>query len=86
MPLRRSTVHSLALLEYAGGVVRLDLRVSSGTYVRAIAAALDGHCATLRRTEVGPFRVEEADPERIIPAEEALARLGIDSTGSQEAR
>jgi tRNA pseudouridine55 synthase len=56
--------------------VRLDLRVSSGTYVRSIATALDGHCATLRRTEVGPFRVEEADPERLIAADEAVARLG----------
>ena len=86
MPLRRSRVDALDVISYSDGVARLDLRVSSGTYVRAIAAALDGHCATLYRTEVGPFRVEEADPERIIPAEEALARLGIDSTGSQEAR
>jgi hypothetical protein len=43
--------------------------------VRAIAEALDGHCHTLRRTEIGPFSVEEADPDRIIPSEEALARL-----------
>ena len=43
------------------------------TYVRAIAEALGGHCVMLRRTEIGPFPVEEADPERIIPPEEALA-------------
>jgi len=55
--------------------VTLDLRVSAGTYVRAIADALGGHCRTLRRTEVGPFAVEEADLERILPLEEALARL-----------
>ena len=75
MPLRRSRVDALDVISYSDGVVQLDLRVSSGTYVRAIAAALGGHCATLRRTEVGPFRVEEADPERIIPPDEALARL-----------
>ena len=40
--------------------VTLDLRVSSGTYVRAIAHALGGHCTTLRRTEVGPFDVADA--------------------------
>jgi hypothetical protein len=45
--------------------------------VRAIAAALGGHCVMLRRTEVGPFRIEEADPERIIPPEEALERIGV---------
>jgi tRNA pseudouridine55 synthase len=75
MPLRRSRVDALDVIAYRDGVARLDLRVSSGTYVRAIAAALGGHCASLRRTEVGPFGVEEADPEQIIPPEEALARL-----------
>jgi tRNA pseudouridine55 synthase len=75
MPVRRMLVDELALEEYAGGIARLDLLVSSGTYVRAIAEALGGHCVTLRRTEIGPFSVDEADPDRIIPAEDALARL-----------
>jgi tRNA pseudouridine55 synthase len=75
MPMRRTQVHDLTLEVYEQGVVRLDLRVSSGTYVRAIADALGGHCRSLRRTEIGPFSVEEADPERIIPPEEALERL-----------
>ena len=75
MPVRRMVVHELELEEYEGGVARLDLLVSSGTYVRAIAEALGGHCVTLRRTEIGPFSVDEADPERIIPPEDALARL-----------
>jgi tRNA pseudouridine55 synthase len=75
MPLRRSRVHALEVIAYSEGVARLDLRVSSGTYVRAIADALGGHCRSLRRTEVGPFSVGEADPERIISSEEALARL-----------
>jgi tRNA pseudouridine55 synthase len=75
MPLRRSTVHELTLVEYAAGVATLDLRVSSGTYVRAIADALGGHCRTLRRLAVGPFSVDEADPEIVIPAADALVRL-----------
>jgi tRNA pseudouridine55 synthase len=75
MPVRRSVVHSLELVEYESGIAELDLLVSSGTYVRSIADALGGHCATLRRLEVGPFSVDEADEERIIPVEEALARL-----------
>jgi tRNA pseudouridine55 synthase len=75
MPVRRSRVHELELLGYADGVARLEMLVGSGTYVRSIADALGGHCATLRRTEVGPFSVDEADPERILPPEEALARL-----------
>lgn len=76
MPLRRSRVDALDVISYSDGVARLDLRVSSGTYVRAIAATLGGHCATLRRTEVGPFRVEEANPARLIAPDDALARLG----------
>src|SRR5215210_6175112 len=83
MPLRRSTVHALDVIAYRDGIATLDLRVSSGTYVRAIADALGGHCATLRRTEVGPFRVEEADPERIIPPDEALARIGARAGADQ---
>ncbi len=75
MPLRRSTVHELTLVEYAAGTATLDIRVSSGTYVRAIADALGGHCRTLRRLEVGPFSVDEADPETVIPAADALVRL-----------
>ena len=75
MPLRRSRVDALEVITYTGEEVQLDLRVSSGTYVRAIADALGGHCRTLRRTEIGPFSVDEADPDRFMAAEEALARL-----------
>jgi tRNA pseudouridine55 synthase len=75
MPLRRSRVDALDVITYTDGAAVLDLRVSSGTYVRAIATALGGHCRTLRRTEIGPFSVDESDPERIIPPDEALARL-----------
>jgi tRNA pseudouridine55 synthase len=75
MPLRRSRVDGLDVITYTGEEVQLDLSVSSGTYVRAIADALGGHCRTLRRTEIGPFSVDEADPDRFIPADEALGRL-----------
>ena len=40
-----------------------------------IADALGCHCVSLRRTEIGPFSVEEADEERVVPLEEALPRL-----------
>jgi tRNA pseudouridine55 synthase len=75
MPIRRSTIHALDLLSYDGRVATLELDVGSGTYVRSIAAELGGHCRTLRRTVVGPFRVEDADPARVISPEEALAAL-----------
>ena len=75
MPTRRSPVYAARLAAYDGSVAIVELHVGSGTYVRAIANALGGHCATLRRTAVGPFLVEEADPERMIHPAEALARL-----------
>lgn len=85
MPVRRSLVSSLELLEYRDGVARLDLRVSSGTYVRSIADALGGHCRTLRRLEVGSFAVDDADEERILPAVEALPFLPVVEIGTDEA-
>ncbi len=75
MPLRVMRVHSLELVEVSAGIARLELHVGSGTYVRAIAEALGGHCVTLRRTAIGPFDVAEADPLRVVPLEEALGRL-----------
>jgi tRNA pseudouridine55 synthase len=75
MPVRRTRIDALDVIAYTGDTVRLDLRVGSGTYVRSIAEALGGHCRTLRRLEIGPFSVEEADFDRIIPPDEALARL-----------
>jgi tRNA pseudouridine55 synthase len=67
-------------------VVELDLRVSSGTYVRAIADVLGGHCRWLRRIAVGPFRVEDADPERVLPPLAALVHLPERRLDEEEAR
>jgi tRNA pseudouridine55 synthase len=75
MPRRRSRIDRLDVIAYTDGIVTVDLRVSSGTYVRAIADVLGGHCRSLRRTEIGPFSVDEADEQRLLSAEEAVARV-----------
>jgi len=78
MPVRRSTVYALDVLDRSATSVTLDLHVSSGTYIRSIAAALGGHCRTLRRTAVGPFTIDEASPPdafRLLPEAEVLGRL-----------
>lgn len=75
MPTRAMRVLELELLAYERGVARLDLLVGSGTYVRSLADALGGHCTTLRRTEVGPFGVDEADETRVLTLDDALPRL-----------
>jgi tRNA pseudouridine55 synthase len=99
MPSRRSTIHRLEVKRYAPPLLELDLRVSSGTYVRGLADALGGHCRSIRRTAVGPFRVEDADetlvlgplaalvmlPERALSDEEAtLVRQGRAIPGDEE--
>jgi tRNA pseudouridine55 synthase len=75
MPTRRSTIHSLRVKSYRSPLVELELEVSSGTYVRAIADSLGGHCRTLRRTAVGPFLVENADEDVVLPPLAALVQL-----------
>lgn len=85
MPLRRSTVRELSLSDYHGGIATLDLLVTSGTYVRAIADALGGHCHALRRTEVGPFSVAEADEQRVLAPLEALPFLPLVQVSADEA-
>ena len=75
MPTRRTTVYELELEEYEEPIARLSMRLSSGGYVRAVAEALGGHCVDLRRTNVGPFEVAEADSQRIIPPEAAISAL-----------
>jgi tRNA pseudouridine55 synthase len=85
MPRRRSTVHELELLSYDGAVATLDLRVSSGTYVRSIADVLGGHCRTLRRLEVGPFSVNHADESRVLPPLEAVPFLPRRDISAEEA-
>jgi tRNA pseudouridine55 synthase len=75
MPRRRSQVYALDVITYTSDSVEVAAHVSSGTYVRSLAEALGGHCVTLRRTAVGPFAIEEADPERLVLPSVALARL-----------
>jgi tRNA pseudouridine55 synthase len=49
---------------------------STGTYVRSLIMALDdAYCLELRRTAIGPFRVEDADAERIVPLADALGEV-----------
>ena len=52
------------------------IRCSSGTYVRSLIADLgDAYCEELRRTEIGAFAVADADPELLIPINDAVGFL-----------
>lgn len=76
LPERTITIYRFEELEREGEVVELEIECSSGTYVRSLVADLgDAYCEELRRTAIGPFRVEEADAERPLPLAAALERI-----------
>ena len=53
-----------------------EIECSSGTYVRSLIADLgDAYCEELRRTRIGPFTVDDADPEHLLPLNQALSFL-----------
>lgn len=69
---RRVEVYRSELLSQGEGLATFELEVSAGTYVRQLVADLgDAYCESLRRTAIGPFSVEDADPERLLSLEAA---------------
>ncbi|HEY3021617.1 MAG TPA: tRNA pseudouridine(55) synthase TruB [Solirubrobacteraceae bacterium] len=76
LPEREVTVTRFEQLWREGDRAAFAIECSSGTYVRSLIADLgDAYCEELRRTAIGPFRVEDADLERVVPLGEALARV-----------
>ncbi len=60
---------------------------SSGTYIRSLIADLgDAYCESLRRTRIGQFSVQDADAERVLDLNTALAFLPQVELDSPEAR
>ena len=65
---RRVTLHSIDVIERVGPDVVIDVRCGKGAYMRALAQDLGralgclGHLVALRRTQVGPHRIEDATP------------------------
>ena len=72
-------IHAIRLVEMGGDRVTLEAEVGAGTYIRSLAhdlgnrLGLGAHLVELRRTRVGPFRVEQA---WTLPKLESLVREG----------
>ncbi len=68
IPERQVTVHALELIDYTYPDVRVRAHVSSGTYIRSLAEDIGklletgAYCSELRRTKVGEWSVENAEP------------------------
>ena len=58
----------ITLLEYKRPLLRIRVRCSKGTYIRALARDIGeqlgsgGYLKNLRRTRVGPYKVDEGYP------------------------
>ncbi len=66
---------------------RFAIECSSGTYVRTLVEGLgDAYCEMLRRTAIGSFEVDGAEPDTIVPLLEALAFLPEVRLAEAEAR
>lgn len=67
MPVRKVNLYSMEVLGYDFPEVKIRTKVSSGTYIRALGEEMGERLGTgayvkeLRRTQVGKWRVEEAE-------------------------
>jgi tRNA pseudouridine55 synthase len=81
-PERDVEVHRAELLSTGEGLSHYEIECSAGTYVRTLIETLgDAYCADLRRTAVGPFKVEDAGEQievdrvaELVPAVGAALR------------
>jgi tRNA pseudouridine55 synthase len=92
---RRVEIHSLELLSYEDCEALVEVRCSSGTYIRSLARDIAAACGSkahlraLERLAIGPFLVEDAvDPETFAPRSdlrelrwEEAAGLGLRAIG-----
>ncbi len=78
LPARKVTVHKIDILGYQKPNLEVAIECSKGTYIRSLArdiGKLAGSCAYvtgLRRTAVGPFRIDKAVAPRLFSAERDL--------------
>lgn len=67
-PVRDVEVYRAELLSSEDGYAHYEVECAAGTYVRTLIETLDdAYCSALRRTAVGPFRVEDAGA--VLPLE-----------------
>ena len=68
IPERQVTIYALELIDYNYPDVRVRAHVSSGTYIRSLAEDIGkvletgAYCSELRRTKVGEWSIDNAEP------------------------
>jgi len=86
---RPVTVYRAELVRHEGEHAEFEIECSSGTYVRSLITDLgDAYCEELERTAIGPFRLDDASEDRLVPLSEALSFLPeyeLDEEGARKA-
>jgi tRNA pseudouridine55 synthase len=83
---RPITIHRAELLWHEDDRAAFEIECSSGTYVRSLVTDLgDAYCDELERTAVGPFELEHADPDRVVPLRDARAGMPERLLSAEEA-
>jgi tRNA pseudouridine55 synthase len=94
-PARRIRVDAFEVSAFDGRDVEVRITCSGGTYVRVLVADVGralgcgAHLVRLRRTAIGPFRVEDARPPGVgepLPIERAIGHLPSVHLDAEEAR
>jgi tRNA pseudouridine55 synthase len=94
-PARRIRVDAFEVSAFDGRDVEVRITCSGGTYVRVLVADVGralgcgAHLVRLRRTAIGPFRVEDARPAGAgepLPIERAIGHLPSVHLDAEEAR
>ena len=63
-PERDVEVYRAEMLEHTDAGPTYEIECSKGTYIRTLVETLDdAYCASLRRTAIGPFKIEDAGKE-----------------------
>lgn len=84
-PTREVDVYRAELIDAGAERARFEISCSAGTYIRTLIEELeDAYCEQLRRTEIGPFRLEEVGPA-VRPVEELLPQLPSRELSAAEA-
>jgi tRNA pseudouridine55 synthase len=84
---REVEIHRFVERSRDGDRREFEIECSSGTYVRSLIADFgDAYCEQLRRTAIGPFAVGDADPERILPLNDALSFIPEMRLDDEQAR
>ena len=83
---RPITVHRAELLWHEGDRAAFEIECSSGTYVRSLVTGLgDAYCEELERTAIGPFRLEDAGRDDVLPLADVLRFMPDRPLSAEEA-